>query len=145
MEVVRELRRKQDELRSDRQDLIDKIAKIDTDIAAVDTVIQIYEPDHAPLKAKPRRAGIRSPFLGGLLTDDNLSARILNTLRLAQTPISSHECAIRVASQKNVPEDDPRMPDIANTVAISLSGLAKRSRVEQIKGDGRAFLWKVSA
>jgi hypothetical protein len=35
MEVVRELRRKQDELRSDRKALIDKIAKIDTDIAAV--------------------------------------------------------------------------------------------------------------
>jgi hypothetical protein len=52
MEVVRELRRKQDELRSDRQALIDKIAKIDTDIGSVDTVIQIYEPDHTPTKAK---------------------------------------------------------------------------------------------
>jgi hypothetical protein len=145
MEVVRELRRKQDELRSDRQVLIDQIAKIDTDIAAVDTVIQIYEPGHAPAKVKTRRAGPRGAFLGGLFADDNLSARILNTLRLAQTPISSHECEIRVASQKNVPEDDPRMPDIAIRVAISLSGLAKRSRVEQIKGDGRSFLWKVAA
>jgi hypothetical protein len=107
MEVVRELRRKQDELRSDRQALIDKIAKIDTDIGSVDTVIQIYEPDHTPTKAKTRRAGTLTAFLGGLFADDNLSARILNTLRLAQTPISSHECAIRVASQKNVPEDAP--------------------------------------
>ena len=45
----------------------------------------------------------RGQFLGGMFTNDNLSARILNTLRLAQAPISSHECAIRVALQKDIP------------------------------------------
>ncbi|WP_110781541.1 hypothetical protein [Rhodopseudomonas faecalis] len=145
MDVVRELCSKHDELRSVRQELIDQIAKIDRDIAAIDTVIQIYKPDHTLTKSKTRRSSTRGTFLGGLFADDNLSARILNTLRLAQVPISSHECAIRVALQKNVPEDDPRMPEIANRVAISLSGLAKRSRVEPIRGDGRSLLWKVAA
>ena len=88
--------------------MVDQIAKIDRDIAAVDMVIQIYKSDHLPTKAQSRRAGKRGIFLGGLFAEDNLSARILNTLRLAQTPISSHECAIRAALQKDVPEDDPR-------------------------------------
>lgn len=145
MDVVRELRRKQDDLKADRQALIDQIAEIDRQIAAVDTVIQIYEPGHSPLKAAAQRGRKGGQFLGGLFANDNLSARILNTLRLAQTPISSHECAIRVALQKDIPEDDPRLPELANRVAISLSGLAKRNRVEQIKGDGRAFLWRVAA
>ncbi len=145
MDVVRELRRKQDDLKADRQALVDQIAEIDKQIAAVDTVIQIYEPGHSPRKAASPRTGKRGQFLGGLFATDNLFARILNTLRLAQTPISSHECTIRVALQKDIPEDDPRMPELANRVAISLSGLAKRNRVEQIRGDGRAYLWRVAA
>jgi hypothetical protein len=94
------LRRKQDDLKADRQALADQLAEIDRKIAAVDTVIQIYEPDHLPTKAVSRGGGKRGKSLAGLFADDNLSARILNTLRLAQTPISSHECAIRVALQK---------------------------------------------
>ncbi|MEH2469156.1 hypothetical protein V1281_001590 [Nitrobacteraceae bacterium AZCC 2161] len=144
MDVARELRRKQDDLKGDRQLLVDRLAEVDKQIAALDTVIRIWEPDHSPTSAVAPRAK-RGTFLGGLFADQNLSALILNTLRLAQVPISSHECAIRVAVCKDIAEDDPRMPDIANRVAISLSGLAKRNRVEQVKGDGRAFLWKVAA
>ncbi|QLH69221.1 hypothetical protein [Rhodopseudomonas palustris] len=120
-------------------------AGLDRQIAAVDKVIQIYEPGHSPRKAAAQRGRKGGQCLGGLFANENLSARILNTLRLAQTRISSHECAIRVALQKVIPEDDPRLPELANRVAISLSGLAKRNRVEQIKGDGRAFLWRVAA
>jgi hypothetical protein len=83
MDVARELRRKQDDLRANRQALVDQIAEIDRQIAAVDTVIQIYEPDYLPTKAKSRRTGKRGQFVGGLFADDNLNARILNTLRLA--------------------------------------------------------------
>ena len=94
MEVVRELRRKQDDLKADRKALVDQIAEIDRKIAAIDTVIQVYEPGHSPRKAAAQRAGKRGQFLGGLFAEDNLSARILDTLRLAHTPISLHECAI---------------------------------------------------
>jgi len=145
MDVVRELRRKQDDLKADRKALVDQIAEIDRKMAAVDMVIQICEPGHSPTKASAQRGRKGGKFLDGLFADDNISAMILNTLRLAQTPISSHECAIRVALQKDIPKDDPRMPEIANRVAICLSGLATRNRVEQIKGDGRAFLWRVAA
>lgn len=144
MDVVRELRRKQDDLKADRKALVDQIAEIDRKIAAVDTVIQIYEPEYSPRNAAAQRTCKRGQILGGLFAEDNLSARILNTLRLAQTPISTHECAIRVAQQKEIAEDDPRMSEIAGRVSIQLSGLAKRNRVEQIKGDGRASLWRVA-
>lgn len=114
------------------------MAEIDNQIAAPDTVIQIYEPDHSPTKSISRRNGTRGKFLGGLFADDNLSARILNTLRLAQTPISTHECAVRVALQKDIAEDDPRMSEISGRVSIQLSGL--RSAIESSKSremDGR--------
>lgn len=145
MDVVRELRRKQDDLRCDRQALADKMAEINDQIAAFDTVIQAYEPGHLPAKKKPRQSRKRGNFLDGLFAGDNLNARILNTLRLAQTPISSHECATRVALQKGVAEDDPRISDISGRVSIQLSNLARNNRVEQIKGDGRASLWRIAA
>lgn len=97
MDVVHELRRKQDDLKADRKALVDRLAEIDRKIAAVDTVIQIYEPGHLPRKAAAQRGRKGGQFLGGLFADDNVSARILNTLRLAQTSISTYECAIRVA------------------------------------------------
>lgn len=57
MEFVRELRRKQHELKAGRQALIDQVAKIDGDIAAVDPVIRMYEPDHrSPIRrTRPSR------------------------------------------------------------------------------------------
>jgi len=75
MDVVREQRRKQDDLKADRQTLVDQIAQIDDQIAAFDTtVIQTYEPDHMPAKKKPRQNVKRRQFLDGLFVGDNLNA-----------------------------------------------------------------------
>ncbi|MDB5553461.1 MAG: hypothetical protein JWL86_3445 [Rhizobium sp.] len=86
-----------------------------------------------------------SPFLGGLFADENLSTLNLNTLQLAPVPILSPWVRSALPCAKTLREDDPRMPDTANRVAISLSSLAELTGVKQIKGDGRAFLWKVAA
>ena len=43
MDVVRELRRKQDDLKGDRQAIVGQMAEIDKQIAALDTGIRIWE------------------------------------------------------------------------------------------------------
>ncbi len=82
MDVVRELRRKQDALRSDRPLLFERLAEVDKQVAALDTVIQIWEPDHFPTKAVARRRGKSEKFLDGLFEGENFAALILDTLRL---------------------------------------------------------------
>jgi len=72
MDVVHELRRKQDDLKADRNALVDRLAEIDRKIAAVDTVIQIYEPGHSPRKAAAQRGRKGGQFLGGLFADESL-------------------------------------------------------------------------
>jgi hypothetical protein len=52
MDVVRELRRKQDDVKADRQELVDQIA-------AFDSVIQAYEPNRTQAKKKSRQNGKR--------------------------------------------------------------------------------------
>jgi hypothetical protein len=80
-----------------------------------------------------------------LFAADNFNALILDALRLAKTPITYQECGIRVALQKGISKDDPRVREIAGRVAIQLSGLEKRNRVEKIEGEGRASLWRIAA
>lgn len=145
MSIVRELQKKQDDLKTDRQALVDQIAKIDDQIGAIDTVIGIYDPGHQPAKKEPRKNGKRGKLAGGLFAADNLNALILDALRLAKTPISYQECGIRVALQKGIPKDDPRVREIAGRVLIQLSGLEKRNRVEKLEGEGRASLWRIAA
>jgi len=93
----------------------------------------------------PRKNGKRGNFLDGLFAADNFNALILDALRLAKTPITYQECGIRVALQKGIQKDDPRVREIAGRVAIQLSGLEKRNRVEKIEGEGRASLWRIAA
>ena len=145
MDVVRELQKKQDDLKAERQSLVDQIAQIDDRIAAFDTVIQTYEPDHLPAKKKPRQTGKRGKLADGLFAADNFNALILDALRLAKTPITYQECGIRVALQKGILKDDPRVREIAGRVLIQLSGLEKRNRVEKLEGEGRASLWQIAA
>lgn len=145
MSIVHELQKKQDDLKTDRQALVDQIAKIDHQIGAIDTVIGIYDPNHAPARKEPRKNGKRGNFLDGLFAADNFNALILDALRLAKTPITYQECGIRVALQKGIQKDDPRVREIAGRVAIQLSGLEKRNRVEKIEGEGRASLWRIAA
>lgn len=51
MDLVRKMRRKQDDLKGDRQLLVERLAEVDKQIAALDTVIRIWEPDHSPTSA----------------------------------------------------------------------------------------------
>jgi hypothetical protein len=67
------LRRKQDDLKGDRQLLVERLAEVDKQIAALDTVIRIWEPDYSPTSAVAPRSEITSGF-GGIADMAGLKA-----------------------------------------------------------------------
>jgi hypothetical protein len=62
MDVVRELRRKQDDLRCDRQALADQMAEIDDQIAAFDAVFRLTSRIICRRRKNPVRTGNAAIF-----------------------------------------------------------------------------------
>ena len=109
MRVEEELERKRAELMREIQTLALRIETIKGQVSAIDQVIAIYDPAHAPkiaapVKTKRIRNNVSVPVA---LNRINKSEAILEVLREAGGPLSTADCTRRVAERHGVSASDP--------------------------------------
>jgi hypothetical protein len=108
--VDEELKRKRTELLGEAEELAARIEAINVQVPAIDQVIAIYDPAYSserPAAAKPRRAKDTRqlpPALGRI----NKSEAILEVLREAGRPLSTADCACRIAERHGLAANNCR-------------------------------------
>lgn len=149
--VSGELKSKRAELSERVSALAAELAEVQAQVAAIDKVIAIYEPDWQP-EAKPRKRrgrAIKSEALkelDGIIGETNKRQMTLDILRTAEGPMSTAECAERFAERHGLTADDPRLGTIANRLSSTLDSLYKANRVRHAPDaeDGRRR-WEIAA
>ncbi|ANY81253.1 hypothetical protein BB934_26070 [Microvirga ossetica] len=129
------------------QTLALRIETIKEQVSAIDQVIAIYDPAHAPKDAapvKPKRIR-NSASVPVELNRINKTEAILEVLREAGGPLSTADCTKHIAERHGVSADDPGMPRFVTHVSAALSALLKRNRVRQAGTiDGHKHLWEIA-
>jgi hypothetical protein len=152
MNVTVSLLKTREELQVEKEALLHRLSTLAAQLAALDVVIPIYDPAYVPKAIngavsapKPRKRSGRS-LVKELFDGENFSACVLEGLRTADRPISTKDCALRLTRAKGLPDDDERVPHVANRVSAALDQLRKRSRVREagILEDGHRKLWEIS-
>jgi 3,4-dihydroxy-2-butanone 4-phosphate synthase len=112
VKVEEGLKRKRAELLSEIEELKLRVETIKKQVAAIDEVIELYNPAHTELlvaRTERKRARQEVPILHELARP-NKTAAILEALREAGQPASSADCANRIALKHGVAADDPALP-----------------------------------
>lgn len=148
MKVDEELKRKRAELLGEVEELTARIRVINGHVLAIDQVIAIYDPAYeaqrpaAPKPPRPRVAKQLPPEFSKI----NKNEAVLEVLREAERPLSTADCATRIAERNGADADDPSMPRFLTQVSATLIALTKRGRVRQAGTiDGRKHLWEIAA
>jgi len=147
IDVVDELKRKSVEIGAEIDDLRKRISTLEQQRAAFDVVIQTYEPDYtaASPTTTRRKKGDSADGISALFKDFDRRSFTLRTLRQAGRPITTGECALALAREVGLQQDDARMGKIGNRFSQILDQLAKSDRVRRVgKVDGQRHLWEVN-
>jgi hypothetical protein len=154
MDIVEDLKRKRAELTERIQAVIREHLALQGQVVALDKVITLYEPDYTPEKAhgprrrgRPRNEGLApAAEINALLSAVNKRQAVLEILRDADRPLTTAECAAKLAERLGLKDDDPRLGQIANRLSASLDSLTKAERVRHAgMVDGRRVLWEIAA
>ncbi len=152
MNLADELKRKRAELKERLQELTREQVEVQAQIGALDRVIGIYDPGYAPSDAPPPRGRPRK--------DDNMSVAevktlmkglnkrqaVLEILREAREPLTTADCAAKLAAQIGLAVSHAQVSYIANKVSAVLDQLANNDRVRHAgMVDGRRYLWEIAA
>lgn len=151
MGVSDELKAKRGELAGRARELAAALAELQAQIAAVDKVISIYEPEWRP-EDQPRKRRGRPPTgasakeLDKLIGGTNKRQMTLEILRTARRPLSTAECAQEFATKHGLSGDDPRVALIGNKLSSILDALQKAGRVRHAGMlDGHRRRWEIAA
>lgn len=151
MGVPDDLKVKRGELTARVRDLMAELAEMQVQIAAVDKVISIYEPEWKP-EEQPRKRRGRPPKaesvkeLDRIIGSTNKRQMTLDILRTARRPLSTAECAQEFATRHGLTEDDPRVTIIGKRLSPVLDALQKAGRVRHAGLlDGHRRQWEVAA
>ena len=112
------------------------------DIAAIDRVARMVDPDYRPETAPRGRQvkGAKHPFAPGEMVGAALSA-----LRSLARPASSGECARTMLSARGASIDDEVLVTLTNRVSALLAQKADSGQVLRAgNGDGRQVLWAIA-
>lgn len=130
-----------------------EMAETQRQMAAIDTVIAMYDPDWKPATAVARRrkpkteAGMAfDAALGGV----NKRQAVLSVLRDADHPLSTAECAAEIAARNGIAADDRVLPIIGNRISAVLDALRKTGRVRHAddgedRAPGHKRLWEIAS
>jgi hypothetical protein len=136
--VVQELKAKKTEFEDRLNAIRAEAADLTAKMAALDAVIQIYEPDTAV--AKP----VRRPK-PSLLAKINKRQALLEILRQAAAPQSTADCAAALAHSSAEALSGKDMTRLASSVSAALDTLAKQGRVRRVEMiDGHRWLWEIA-
>jgi hypothetical protein len=137
--VTDELLVKRGEFVARRRVLKGELTKLAADIAAIDRVIRMVDPDHQTVEQQVERKAI-SPFVSGELTPAALEA--LRKLG----PTTSSACAEAILSAKGMPTDPATVAHVANRVSAIFSQKANNGQVSRAgSGTGRQLIWQIAA
>lgn len=138
MGVVEELKAKKAEFEERLKVIRAEAADLTSKMAALDAVIQIYDPDTAV--AKP----IRSPR-PSLLGKINKRQALLEILRQAAEPQSTANCAAALARASAEELSATDMARLTSSVSAALDTLVKQGRVRRVETiDGHRWLWGIA-
>ena len=150
MSVSVELKTKRDELSARILGLTAELCTVQAQIAALDTVIGIYDPDWKADEPKSKRRG-RPPRTGSMkqlklvIKDTNTRQLTLEILRNAQRPITLSECANAFAERHGIALDDPVLPMMGKTLTPVLTKLLADGRVRHTATAGQQPHWEIAA
>lgn len=135
---------KRRELMSRRRQLKGELTRLAADVAAIDRVFRMMDPDYrpeAPEKTFPdRHTSAKNPFQPGKMT-----VAMLEALRLLDRPVTSAECATAMLSNGGFDVDGETMAVVVNRVSALLGQKAGGGQIERVgHGDGRQVLWQVA-
>jgi hypothetical protein len=127
------------------------MAELQAQIAAVDKVISIYEPEWKP-EEQPRKRRGRPPKseslkeLNAIIGGTNKRQMTLEILRTARRPLSTAECAKEFAARHGLADDDSRVSIIGTRLSAVLDALQKAGRVRHAGLlDGHRRQWEIAA
>ncbi len=149
MSVSVELKTKRDELSARIQALSAELCTVQAQIAALDTVIGIYDPDWKADEPKSKRRG-RPPRTGSMkqlksvIKDTNTRQLTLEIIRTAQRPITLSECASAFAERHGIAFDDPMVMMIGKTLTPVLTKLHADGRVRHAATAGEEPNWEIA-
>lgn len=146
-DVAEELKRKNAEIGAEIDDLRKRIAILENQRAAFDTVIRTYQPDYttttSPGVARRRKLD-GADDISDLFKNFDRRSFVLRTLRQAGRPLTTAECASTFALDLGLDSKDPRMGKIGNRFSQVLDQLAKANRVRRAgMADGHRHLWAI--
>lgn len=124
-----------------RRELKGELTRLAADIAAIDRVTRMLDPDHQP-KADPSRRQAAS----GLYPRGELTAAALDTLRRITRPATSVECGTAILEAKGRAHDAELLGQVVNRVSAIFSQKADAGQVRRAgNGEGRQLLWEIAA
>jgi hypothetical protein len=136
-----ELVRKRREIIARRRDLKAELTKLARDVAAVDRVLVMLDPDYRPERSHTnvRRISQPSPFGFGEMTEAALDA-----LRRLGRPVSAAECAKAMLEAKQISDAQVVLKLTSKVAAV----FAQKATLGQLRrssnGDGRHVLWEIN-
>ncbi|WP_313601076.1 hypothetical protein [Rhizobium sp.] len=147
-----ELKRKQREVGEQIERLKAEIARLQSQQAAFDLVLQAYDPNHIPEagtatgRRVPKNSQAASSGMRGIFKGFDRRGFVLRTLREAGRPITTSDCALAYIREQGLPDDDHRLSQIATRFSQVLDQLSKANRVRKAgKADGLRYLWEIAA
>ena len=136
-----EILEKRSGLLARRRELKGELTRLAADIAAIDRVTRMLDPDHQP-KADPSRRQAAS----GLYPRGELTAAALDTLRRITRPATSVECGTAILEAKGRAHDAELLGQVVNRVSAIFSQKADAGQVRRAgNGEGRQLLWEIAA
>lgn len=144
--VLYALANKQMELKQTEEEYNAKIAKIKSDLTAMEQVICLFDGDcgktiekiNTHNNKKTQRTKPQSLFKHG-----ELKQMVLKTLRTANSPLKTDDIALEVIESKGLGLTDEIIGKVQKAVSHQARVLEKDNLVETHSKEGLNFLWKI--
>lgn len=138
--VLAGLAKRRAELAGEADKMHARLAQIGTDLGHLDAVIRQFDPDYDLGSIRPKR--LHGPDVAGR---GEMSRFVLKVLREVTEPVTTHEVARRLMTERGQDMGDRRL--VAQTVkrvGMALSRQKANGAVRAIQGPGPVTLWEVA-
>ena len=138
--VLSGLTRKRAILAGEADALRSRLAQIGTDLAHLDAVIRLFNPDCDLARIRPKR-----PRAPDATKPGEMSRFVLDALRDAAEPGPTPAIAARLMAERGMDGQDRRLlRNVTKRVGMTLRHQEQRGTVRCHPGEGRLLLWEVS-
>ena len=133
MDITGELKRKRGEILDKLVEIRETQANLEAQMAALDQVITIYEPEYEPTGAvtghktrRKRQKALETIEIDTLLGSIEPTNAVLEILREAEAPLTTADCAVRLMQKLGIDEGDPRTSRLATRLSLTRGAYGKQ-------------------